>query len=83
LDRVAQLDRAFAQAERDAEWNLTAEERTAITELSQDLPAIWSANTTTNQERKQLLRMAVESSSWMGCAKWGKSKYRFLGGPGR
>jgi DNA invertase Pin-like site-specific DNA recombinase len=61
LARVAQLERAYAQADRDAEWNLTAEERAAITELSQDLPAIWSADTTTNQERKQLLRMAIES----------------------
>ena len=61
LERVAQLERAFAQAEREAEWNLTAEERAAITELSRDLPAIWSAETTTNQERKQLLRMAIES----------------------
>jgi hypothetical protein len=29
--------------------------------LSQDLPAIWSAATTTAQERKQLIRMAIES----------------------
>ena len=61
LERVAQLERTYAQAERDAEWSLTAEERAAITELSRDLPAIWSAETTTNQERKQLLRMAIES----------------------
>jgi hypothetical protein len=61
LERVAQLERTYAQAERDAEWNLTAEERAAIAELSRDLPAIWSAETTTNQERKQLLRMAIES----------------------
>jgi DNA invertase Pin-like site-specific DNA recombinase len=60
LERVAQLERAFAHAEREADWNLTADERTAITELSRDLPAIWSAETTTNQERKQLLRMAIE-----------------------
>jgi hypothetical protein len=45
----------------EADWNLTAEERTAITELSRDLPAIWHADTTTNQERKQLLRLAIES----------------------
>jgi hypothetical protein len=61
LERVIELGRAFAQAERDAEWKLTAEERAAITDLSRDLPAIWSAETTTNQERKQLLRMAIES----------------------
>jgi hypothetical protein len=58
---VAQLEHTYAQAERDAEWQLTAEERAAITELSCDLPAIWSAETTTDQERKQLLRMAIES----------------------
>jgi DNA invertase Pin-like site-specific DNA recombinase len=61
LERVTELERAFAQAERDAEWKLTPEERAAITDLSRDLPAIWNAETTTNQERKQLLRMAIES----------------------
>ncbi len=47
--------RAYAQAEREAGWNLTADERAAITELSHDLPAVWSAETTTNQERKQVI----------------------------
>ncbi len=61
LERVTELERAFAQAERDTEWKLTAEERAAITDLSRDLPAIWSAETTSNQERKQLLRMVIES----------------------
>jgi DNA invertase Pin-like site-specific DNA recombinase len=61
LERVTELERAFAQAERDAEWKLTAEERAAITDLSRDLPAIWGAETTSNQERKELLRMVIES----------------------
>ena len=61
LERVTELERAFAQAERDAEWKLTTEERAAIADLSRDLPALWSAETTTNQERKQLLRMVIES----------------------
>src|ERR1700704_6134356 len=30
LERVAQLERAFARAEREAEWHLSAEERVAI-----------------------------------------------------
>jgi DNA invertase Pin-like site-specific DNA recombinase len=60
LERVTELERAFSKAERHAEWRLTAEERTVIKDLSRDLPAIWSAETTTNQERKQLLRMAIE-----------------------
>ena len=72
LERVTQLERTYAQAERDAEWNLTAEERAAITELSRDLPAIWSAETTTNQERKQLLRMAIESVQLDGISQAGQ-----------
>lgn len=72
LERVTDLERVFAQAERDAEWKLTPEERTAITELSRDLPAIWSAETTTNQERKQLLRMAIESVQVDGSSQAGQ-----------
>ena len=72
LERVTELERAFAQAERDAEWKLTPKERAAITELSRDLPAIWSAETTTNQERKQLLRMAIESVQVEGVSQAGQ-----------
>jgi hypothetical protein len=72
LERVGQLERTYAQAERDAEWSLTKEERAAITKLSQDLPAIWSAETTTNQERKQLLRMAIESVQLDGIGRAGQ-----------
>jgi len=72
LERVAQLERTYAQAERAAEWKLTAEERTAITELSRDLPAIWSSETTTNPERKQLLRMAIESVQLDGASQTGQ-----------
>jgi hypothetical protein len=72
LERVAQLERAYAQAEQESAWSLTAEERAAITGLSKDLPAIWSAETTTNQERKQLLRMAVESVQLDGISQAGQ-----------
>jgi DNA invertase Pin-like site-specific DNA recombinase len=72
LERVAQLERTYAQAEQDAEWNLTAQERAAITELSRDLPAIWRAETTTNQERKKLLRMAIESVQLDGVSQIGQ-----------
>ncbi|MGH7331262.1 MAG: recombinase family protein [Candidatus Rokuibacteriota bacterium] len=60
LDRVAQLEQAQQKAEEQAQWDLTAEERAAISSLSRDLPAIWAAATTTNQERKRLLRLAIE-----------------------
>jgi len=72
LERVAELERAFAQAERDAAWKLTTEERAAIRDLSRDLPALWSAETTTNQERKQLLRMVIESVQVDGITRTGQ-----------
>ena len=60
LERVAQLEQAQQRADEQAQWDLTAEERAAISSVSQDLPAIWAAPTTTNQERKRLLRLAIE-----------------------
>jgi DNA invertase Pin-like site-specific DNA recombinase len=72
LERVAQLERAYAQAEDESQWNLTAEERESIAELSRDLPAIWGAETTTNQDRKQLLRMAIESVQLDGISQAGQ-----------
>jgi DNA invertase Pin-like site-specific DNA recombinase len=72
LERVAQLEQAYAQAEREAQWSLTADERAAITELSQDVRGIWSAETTTNQERKQLLRMVLESVQLDGTSQAGQ-----------
>ncbi|WP_329049231.1 hypothetical protein OG873_07275 [Streptomyces violaceus] len=39
---------------------LTPEERKQITALARDLPAIWPAQTTTDADRKQLLRHLIE-----------------------
>jgi hypothetical protein len=72
LERVAQLEQAHAKAEAEAQWDLTAEERAAISALSQDLPAIWAAATTTHQDRKQLLRSAIESVQLDGVSRVGQ-----------
>jgi DNA invertase Pin-like site-specific DNA recombinase len=61
LERVAQLEQAHAKAEAEAQWDLTPAERASISALSQDLPAIWAAPTTTHQDRKQLLRSAIDT----------------------
>jgi hypothetical protein len=39
---------------------LTAEERDAIRQLAADIPALWSAPTTTKADRKEILRQVVE-----------------------
>jgi DNA invertase Pin-like site-specific DNA recombinase len=72
LERVSHLEQARAQAEQEGEWNLTPAERQAIQELSQNLPLLWGAPTTTNQERKRLLRLAIESVQLDGVSKAGE-----------
>ena len=59
LARVAQLERVLGQAEQTAAVTLTRQERAALETLTQDLPAIWHADTTTDRDRKQLLRFAI------------------------
>jgi DNA invertase Pin-like site-specific DNA recombinase len=59
LARVAQLEQAFAQADQGDAVVLTREEHAALDTLARDLPAIWHAETTTDRDRKQLLRFAI------------------------
>ena len=72
LERVSHLEQAYVQAEQEAQWNITPEERQAIQKLSQNLPLLWRAATTTNRERKRLLRMAMESVQLDGVSKVGE-----------
>jgi DNA invertase Pin-like site-specific DNA recombinase len=72
LERVARLEQGYQQAEQDLNWNLSAEERVAIGELSADLPAVWAAATTTNRERKELLRFAIETVQLDGVTRPGE-----------
>jgi hypothetical protein len=71
LTRVAELEQAYAKAEQEARWTLTPEERAATQTLAQDLTAIWHAETTTPAERKQLLRLAIESVQLDGVSRPG------------
>jgi hypothetical protein len=61
LETLARLEHAYQRAEEQSAWKITAQERESIEELSRNLPALWKAQTTTNQDRKQLLRLAIES----------------------
>ena len=72
LERVTHLEQAYAQAKQEAQWDLTPQERQAIQKLSQNLPQLWGAATTTNQERKRLLRMAMESVQLDGVSNAGE-----------
>lgn len=52
--------------------HITPEERKTIQELSQNLPMVWKSPSTTNQERKQLLRLAIESVQLDGVSQAGQ-----------
>jgi hypothetical protein len=59
LERLMQLEQAAARADQEGEWTISPDQRERVRTLAQDLPALWAAATTTNQERKQLLRFAI------------------------
>ena len=72
LERVARLEQVYEKAEQELKWNMTEEELASIGELSEDIPAIWTAETTTNSERKQLLRYAIETVQLDGVTRPGQ-----------
>jgi DNA invertase Pin-like site-specific DNA recombinase len=59
LAEVEELDREHQEVRRHEKVELTEEDRARIVSLAKDLPAVWSAETTTPAERKNLLRMVV------------------------
>lgn len=71
LTRVAELEQAYAKAEQEASFTLTPEERAATQTLAQDLSALWQAETTTAADRKQLLRLVMESVQLDGVSRPG------------
>jgi len=60
LTEAERLRQAYAALPARSLRPVTAEERQAILALAQDLPQLWQAATTTNTQRKQLLRLLVK-----------------------
>src|SRR5215472_6511627 len=60
LLEVDRLEREYQMAPKPAALSLSAEQREQIRALAQDLPALWSAPTTTSAQRKQLLRWLIK-----------------------
>jgi DNA invertase Pin-like site-specific DNA recombinase len=61
LRAVEQIERDYESWRRREQLTVTADDREQILALAQDLPAIWSAPTTTAADRKQLLRLLIEN----------------------
>ncbi len=54
------LEEEYHRFERNQPRILTAEEREAIRQLASDIPALWEAPTTTNADRKEIIRQVVQ-----------------------
>lgn len=60
LTELSSLENDFARAPKIQQTVLNINNRKKIEELSEDLPSIWRAHTTTQIERKQLLSFLIE-----------------------
>jgi len=76
LAAVQDLEQAYQQAQAQAHFSLTEEEQSDIRRLAQDLPAIWHAPSTTDRERKQLLRYLIAEVQLDGVTMPGKIDIR-------
>ena len=59
LETIEQLEREREEVRRREKIELTETDRARILELARNLSVVWNASTTTNAERKNLLRMLV------------------------
>jgi DNA invertase Pin-like site-specific DNA recombinase len=60
LRALASLEQAYEQYRQQTPLHLDAAQRAAIEALSQDLPRVWAAETTTAEERKQMVRLLLK-----------------------
>jgi hypothetical protein len=60
LQAWQRLQQAWEQAQQQELAPLSAADRQPIRQLADDLPALWHAETTTNAERKRLLRCLIQ-----------------------
>jgi hypothetical protein len=60
LAELQQLEREQARREPPKALSITEAQRERILALAQDFPTLWRAETTTNRERKHLLRLLIK-----------------------
>jgi hypothetical protein len=76
LETLQALENTYTQAQKQSRFALSAEEEHQVRQLAQNLPAIWHAPTTTDRERKQLLRYAIAEVQLDGVSFSGKIDIR-------
>ncbi len=63
LQTQQRLEREWVQIQTQELTPLTETDNALIRQLAQDLPALWYANTTTQEERKRLIRCLIQDVS--------------------
>ncbi len=76
LEAVHDLETAYQKARTQEHFAITDEEQRDIRHLAQNLPVIWHAPSTTDQERKQLLRYLIAEVQLDGVTTPGKIDIR-------
>jgi DNA invertase Pin-like site-specific DNA recombinase len=76
LEVLERLKKEFVAAEQESRFDLTEEEQASLRALASDLPRIFAASTTTDQERKQLLRHAIAEVQLDGVQERGQIEIR-------
>lgn len=60
LEELASLEKDYAEVKRKPPFELTEAQRAKILALAQDLPRLWRADTTSNSQRKEVVRLLIE-----------------------
>lgn len=60
LAELTEMERRYDDERREPRLTLSAEERERILRLAQDLPAVWNAPSTKQEDRKELLGLLVQ-----------------------
>jgi hypothetical protein len=63
LRELETVEKEYAEARRVRHVELTEADRKRIRSLSRDLPAVWRSRTTSNADRKAMLRVVIEAIS--------------------
>lgn len=60
LQQLAELEEAYSLAHQAQRLELTEVQRQQILQLAKDIPTLWHASSTTNQERKEILALLIK-----------------------
>jgi hypothetical protein len=81
LRSLQQLEQEYSRFQQDQPKQLSEQEREQIRSLAIDLPVLWQASNTTDEDRKHILRQVIEqvSVNVEGKGEWVEIRIRWAG----